>query len=133
MNDHVISINRRRFFGLGAGAAATALLASLPEKTVAENCSPPIPKTPFNGSDCPFPIPWLDKNGSQNQSPGPNVDLSNIFHFKGKVGRCNNWMGMGTDNKGTRIPWGSMTTDFSYMQGTYFAGRKEHTGTFAHI
>jgi len=123
-------VNRRRFLELSTAGAA--FLASAPA-SFAQDCSPPIPKGPFNGSDCPFPIPWLDKNGSHNQSPAPSVELSNIFHFKGKIARCNDWVGTGTDNKGNRVPWGNPTTDFSYMQGTYFAGRKEHTGAFAHI
>lgn len=127
-------LSRRGFLALGSGATGAALVAPfLPEQLTAENCSPPIPKGPFNGSNCPFPIPWLDKNGSHNQSPAPNMEPSNIFHFKGQIARCNNWSGMGTDNKGNRIPWGSPTTDFSYMKGAYFAGRQEHTATFSHI
>jgi hypothetical protein len=130
--------DRRRFLVLSGATAGAAMASSLvPEllsqPALAEDCSPPIPTTAFNGSNCPYPIPWLDKNGSHNQSPAPGVELSNIFHFKGKIARCNNWAGMGTDNKGNRIPWGSPTTDFSYMQGAYFAGRQEHTAAFAHI
>jgi hypothetical protein len=132
--DPLRRFSRRGFLGLSSGAAGAALFAPfLPQSLAGENCSPPIPKTPFNGSNCPFPIPWLDKNGSHNQSPAPNMEPSNIFHFKGQMARCNNWSGTGTDNKGNRIPWGSPTTDFSYMKGTYFAGRQEHTGSFAHI
>lgn len=128
-------LNRRRFFSLGAGVAGSAALTSIwPQQGFAqESCSPPIPSGPFNGSSCPFPIPWLDKNGSHNQSPMPGAELSNIFHFKGQIARCNGFVGMGTDNKGNRIPFGSPTTDFSYMKGTYFAARQEHTGVFAHI
>jgi hypothetical protein len=122
--------NRRRFLAAGAGAAGSVLLRP---PLLGQKCSAPIPTMPFNGSDCPFPIPWLDKNGSQNQSPQPDAELSNIFHFKGQIARCSNWAGMGTDNKGNRLPFGSPTTDFSYMKGTYFAGRQEHSGTFAHI
>jgi hypothetical protein len=126
--------DRRRFLTTSAAAAGAAAVSPLLRPMAfGEECSPPIPKTAFNGSNCPFPIPWLDKNGSHNQSPAPGVELSNIFHFNGRLARCNNWVGMGTDNKGNRIPWGSPTTDFSYMQGTYFAGRKEHSGAFAHI
>jgi hypothetical protein len=126
--------DRRRFLTMSGAAVGAAAASSLFLPAVlAEDCSPPIPKTAFNGSDCPFPIPWLDKNGSHNQSPAPGAEPSNMFHFKGRLARCNNWVGMGTDNKGNRIPWGSPTTDFSYMQGTYFAGRQEHLGAFAHI
>lgn len=134
LRDALQRFSRRRFLGLTSAATTAAMLSPLlPGELMAENCSPPIPKGPFNGSNCPFPIPWLDKNGSHNQSPAPNIEPSNIFHFKGQIARCNNWSGTGTDNKGNRIPWGSPTTDFSYMKGTYFAGRQEHTGTFAHI
>ncbi len=127
-------VHRRRFLGLGTGLVGTAVLSSVwPQRSLAEDCSPPIPSGPYNGSSCPFPIPWLDKNGSQNQSPMPGAEPSNIFHFKGQIARCNGFVGMGTDNKGNRIPFGSPTTDFSYMRGTYFAGRQEHTGVFAHI
>jgi hypothetical protein len=127
-------LDRRRFVLSGAGVAGTALVSSLAaRRLLAQNCAPPIPSQPFNGNDCPFPIPWLDKNGSQNQSPQPGAELSNIFHFKGQIARCNNWAGAGTDNRGNRLRFGTGTTDFSYMKGTYFAGRQEHTGTFAHI
>ena len=127
-------LNRRQFLGVGAAVAGGAVAASAwPGRLSAENCSAPIPAGPFNGSNCPFPIPWLDKNGSQNQSPQAGAELSNIFNFKGQIARCNNWVGMGTDNKGVRIPFGTATTDFSYMKGTYFAGRQEHPGVFAHI
>jgi hypothetical protein len=85
-----------------------------------------------NGGSAPFPIPWLDKNGSFNQSPGPGQDPSNIFHFKGRVARANGFTGMGTDNQRRRIPFGTHTTDFSFMQGTYWAARTEQEGTFAH-
>ncbi len=85
-----------------------------------------------NGGEAPFPIPWLDKNGSFNQAPGPGQEPSNIFHFKGHVARANDFKGMGTDNRGRRIPFGTVTTDFSYMQGTYWAGRAERNGAFAH-
>jgi hypothetical protein len=85
-----------------------------------------------NGGKAPFPIPWLDKNGSFNQSPGPGQDPSNIFHFKGRVARSNGFTGMGTDNQGRRIPFGTHTTDFSFMDGVYWAARAEQQGTFAH-
>ena len=42
-------------------------------------------------------------------------------------------MGMGTDNKGNRLAFGSPTTDNAIMQGDYFTGRMAHEGTFAHI
>ena len=39
-----------------------------------------------------------------------NVELSNIFHFKGKLARCNGFHGMDTDNKGNRLAWGTRTS-----------------------
>jgi hypothetical protein len=60
-----------------------------------------------NGSADPYPIPWLDKNGSHNQPAGPNLEPSHIYHFKGKVARCSTFTGMGTDNQGNRIAFGS--------------------------
>ena len=33
----------------------------------------------------------------------PNVELSSIYHFKGKLARCNGFHGMGTDNKATAL------------------------------
>jgi hypothetical protein len=96
-------------------------------------CAPPIPKgAPSNGGSCPYPIPWLDKNGNHNQIPKPNVELSNIYHFKGHLARCNGFHGMGTDNEGNRLAWGTPTTDYSYMAGEYWAGRQAHQAIFAH-
>jgi len=99
-----------------------------------ESCASPIPqdRSPSNGGSCPYPIPWLDKNGNHNQSPMPNVELSNIYHFKGKLARSNGFHGMGTDNKGNRFAWGTPTTDYSYMAGEYWAGRRAHQAAFAH-
>ncbi|HTV72724.1 MAG TPA: hypothetical protein VME66_03335 [Candidatus Acidoferrales bacterium] len=87
----------------------------------------------YNGSTDPYPIPWLDKNGSHNQPAGPNVELSHIYHFKGDVARCSGFAGMGTDNRGNRIPFGSPTTDFGWMTGEYWAARKPQQGSFVHI
>ena len=86
-----------------------------------------------NGGAAPFPIPWLDKNGSHNQSPGPGMEPSNIFHFRGNVARSNDFSGMGTDNTGRRIAFGARSTDFSVMAGEYFAGRQSRRGAFGHI
>jgi len=85
-----------------------------------------------NGGAAPFPIPWLDKNGSLNQPPGPGQEPSNIFHFKGRIARANGFTGMGTDTRGRRIPFGTVTTDYSFMQGEYWAGRSERQGAFTH-
>jgi hypothetical protein len=87
----------------------------------------------YNGGTDPYPIPWLDKNGSHNQPAGPQLEPSHIYHFKGRVGRCAGFTGMGTDNKGNRLPFGTATTDYGFMDGEYFAGRKAQTGVFTHI
>jgi hypothetical protein len=86
-----------------------------------------------NGGTDPYPIPWLDKNGSHNQPAGPNLEPSHIYHFKGRVARCSTFTGMGTDNQGNRIAFGSPTTDYGVMQGEYWAGRAAQQGTFTHI
>jgi hypothetical protein len=39
---------------------------------------------------------------------------------------------MGTDNHGNRVPFGTPTTDYSYMAGEYWAARKPQQGVFAH-
>jgi hypothetical protein len=70
-----------------------------------------------NGSTDPCPIPWLDKNGSHNQPAGRSLEPSHIYDFKGRVARCSTFTGMGTDNKGDRIAFGSPTTDYGVMLG----------------
>jgi hypothetical protein len=89
--------------------------------------------TTANGSADPYPIPWLDKNGSHNQPAGPNLEPSHIYHFKGRVARCSTFTGMGTDNQGSRIAFGSPTTDYGVMQGEHWAARAAQHGTFSHI
>lgn len=86
-----------------------------------------------NGGTDPYPIPWLDKNGSHNQPAGENLEPSHIYHFKGQVARCSTFTGMGTDNQGNRIAFGSPTTDYGVMQGEYWAARAGQQGTFTHI
>jgi len=90
------------------------------------------PRTANGGTD-PYPIPWLDKNGSHNQPAGANLEPSHIYHFQGRVARCSTFTGMGTDNAGNRIAFGSPTTDYGVMQGEYWAGRSAQTGAFTHI
>jgi hypothetical protein len=126
-------LNRRLLLKLGVVSAAAASLPKLRAQSTPD-CSPPTPPnhTPSNGGPCPFPIPWLDKNGNHNQSPTDNVELSNIFHFNGKLARCAGFHGMGTDNQGNRLAWGNPTTDYSYMAGEYWAARQPHQGIFAH-
>ena len=130
-----MEIDRRKFI---AGSLELAALAALGIPVLsATSAADGNPNTSyavgFDGSNEPDPTPWLDKNGSHNQSPGPNLDPASIYHFKGRVARCNNFSGMGTDNNGSRIAFGAPSTDFSFMQGEYFSGRSSHSGTFSHI
>ena len=131
-----LELNRRRWLKLGVASIVAAALPGrlLHPQSPLQSCSPPIPQrhTPSNGGPCPYPIPWLDKNGNHNQSPMPNVELSNIYHFKGKLARCNGFHGMGTDSEGNRLAWGTPTTDYSYMAGEYWAARQAHQAIFAH-
>jgi hypothetical protein len=123
---------RRRFLTLSIASGASASL--LLSRNCAEGDKPPPSKlTTYNGGTDPYPIPWLDKNGSHNQPAGPQLEPSHIYHFKGRVARCANFAGMGTDNKGNRIAFGTPTTDYGFMQGEYFAGRAAQTGAFTHI
>lgn len=134
----------RRSIGAAAGAAGLLALPGCAPGAVMRGAAPVTPPrnrsiealeavdVPNGGTD-PFPIPWLDKNGSHNQSPGPGMEPSNIFHFRGRVARSNDFTGMGTDNRGRRIAFGAKSTDFSFMQGEYFAGRESRRGAFGHI
>jgi hypothetical protein len=131
-----LELERRRLLKLGVTSAVAASLPGtlLRAQSMPQSCAPPIPQNhaPSNGGSCPYPIPWLDKNGNHNQSPMPNVELSNIYHFKGKLARCNGFHGMGTDNKGNRVSWGTGSTDYSYMAGEHWAGRQARQAIFAH-
>jgi hypothetical protein len=131
-----LELDRRRWLKLGITSAAAVSLRGtlLNAQSSAQDCAPPIPQNhePSNGGPCPYPIPWLDKNGNHNQAAMPNVELSSIYHFKGKLGRCSGFHGMGTDNKGNRLAWGTPTTDYSYMAGEYWAARQAHQAIFAH-
>jgi hypothetical protein len=95
--------------------------------------SPKQKLTTANGGTEPYPIPWLDKFGDHNQPAGLNNEPSHIFHFKGRVVRCNAFTGMGTDNHGNRIAFGAPSTDYGIMQGEYWAARTTQHGTFVHI
>jgi hypothetical protein len=68
-----------------------------------------------------------------NQPAGPELEPSHIYHFKGRIARCADFAGMGSDNKGNRIAFGTPTTDYGFMQGEYFAGRAAQTGAFTYI
>jgi len=113
-----------------ASAGAASLLLS---HQVAAAAKPRSELRTYNGGTVPYPIPWLDKNGSHNQPAGPQLEPSHIYHFKGRVARCADFVGMGTDNKGNRIVFGTPTTDYGFMQGEYWAARAPQTGTFTHI
>ena len=122
----------RKILSTGARAAAALLLAP----AIAESNTTGLPETQpmtANGGTEPYPIPWLDKNGSHNQPAGPNREPSHIYHFKGRVARCSTFTGMGTDNRGNRIAFGSPTTDYGVMEGEYWAARTAQHGTFTHI
>jgi len=114
-----------------ASAAAASLFLS--NNVAADNKPPQSKLRTYNGGTDPYPIPWLDKNGSHNQPAGPQLEPSHIYHFKGRVARCADFVGMGTDNRGNRIAFGTPTTDYGFTQGEYFAGRAPQTGAFTHI
>jgi hypothetical protein len=126
------NMNRRGFLQAGLGLAAGAAFG-FPDPAGGQTAGKPGGSAGPDGSSDPDPIPWLDKNGSHNQSPGPEMEPSSIFHFRGRVARCNNFTGMGTDNRGNRIAFGAPSTDFSFMAGEYFSGRSARTGAFAHL
>ncbi|MGA9353853.1 MAG: hypothetical protein WBV46_09205 [Terriglobales bacterium] len=131
-----LQLDRRRWVKLGLTSAAAACVpgALIDAQSAPQSCAPPIPQNhePSNGGACPYPIPWLDKNGNHNQPAMPNVELSSIYHFKGQLARCSGFHGMGTDNKGNRLAWGTPTTDYSYMAGEYWAARQPRQAIFAH-
>jgi hypothetical protein len=121
------TFNRRNFLKTTALGGTAFTLGSRVHATQTA-----VPMTANGGID-PYPIPWLDKNGSHNQPAGLNLEPSHIFHFKGRVARCSTFSGMGTDNQGNRIPFGSPTTDYGAMQGEYWAARAAQQGAFTHI
>jgi len=114
---------------LKSGSLALLPLA-IPATSYGLQEQPPITA---NGSSDPYPIPWLDKNGSHNQPAGANLEPSHIYHFKGNVARSSTFIGVGTDNSGNRIAFGSPTTDYGVMQGEYWAARTAQQGAFTHI
>lgn len=122
---------RRHFVGALTAAGATSLLLS--ENAKADDSASQKAGRTYNGSADPYPLPWLDKFGDHHQPAGPNLDPSDIYHFKGKIVRCADFVGMGTDNEGSRIAFGAPSTDWGLMQGAYFAARSEQNGSFAHL
>ena len=86
---------RRRFLStlsIASGASASHLLSR--DAAAADKSAKSKLKT-YNGGTDPYPIPWLDKNGSHNQPAGPQLEPSHIYHFKGRVGRCTDFVGVG--------------------------------------
>jgi hypothetical protein len=125
---------RRGFIGTALGiASAGAVSLLLPHGAAAADKMDSSEMRTYNGGTDPYPIPWLDKNGSHNQPARPLLEPSHIYHFKGRVARCADFVGMGTDNEGNRIAFGTATTDYGFMQGEYFAGRAPQAGAFTHI
>lgn len=122
------ALNRRNF--LRAGGCAGMALSLIPRADALQSSAG---LTTANGGTDPYPIPWLDKNGSHNQPAGANLEPSHIYHFKGRVARSSTFLGMGTDNLGNRISFGTPTTDYGVMQGEYWAARAPQRGTFTHI
>jgi hypothetical protein len=119
--------SRREILRAGAALALSGVV--IPSQAQRSNVEP----STANGGTAPFPIPWLDKNGSHNQPAGQDLEPSHIYHFKGRVARCSTFTGIGSDNKGNQIAFGSPTTDYGVMQGDYWAGRTTQQGTFTHI
>jgi hypothetical protein len=126
LNEH----SRRSRRDILKSSAVALLPLAIP--SAKSSCQPQQPMTANGGTD-PYPIPWLDKNGSHNQPAGPNLEPSHIYHFKGRVARCSTFTGMGSDNQGNRIAFGSPTTDYGVMQGEYWAARAPQQGTLTHI
>ena len=135
--------HRRGFLRAGLGVAIAGLSSCTSMAGRGSDVAPSAVRSPdiaalkaldaLNRGADPFPIPWLDRNGSHNQSPGPEMEPSNIFHFNGRVARANDFTGMGTTGDGRRLAFGAKSTDFSFMDGEYVAGRETRRGTFAHI
>ena len=54
---------------------------------------------------------------------GASAWLFHLVTLLRGMSQCANFAGMGNDNKGNRIAFGTPTTDCGFMQGEYFAGR----------
>ena len=132
-DDLLSCCTRRSFLGTTLSIAAAGAASFLIPHNGAAATKPQPELRTYNGGTDPYPIPWLDKNGSHNQPAGPNLEPSHIYHLKGRIARCADFVGMGTDNKDNRIPFGTPTTDYGFMQGEYWAARAAQIGTFTHI
>ncbi len=123
-----------RMIGLGTAAvgASSVFTACASGGLETKSRGDAIP-APVGGSDEPNPIPWLDKNGSHNQA-GPRLEPSHIFHFKGRVARCADFVGSGVSDSGERLPFGLATTDNSFMDGECWTSqRRVRIGAWAHL
>ena len=129
-------------FGMAAAGAArflpgcatpSAAAARMPAAAGNEALAMLAAQDLLNCGASPDPIPWLDKNSSHNQMQGPGAELSHLFHFKGRIARANDFTGAGTDGSGERLSFGAKSTDFSFQQGEYFAGRQARRGAFGHL
>ncbi len=133
-SDPPCSSTRRGFLHAGIVGTVMAAAAQWLRADGVAHESPQTSSLPVDGSTDPFPIPWSDRNGSHNQVPAPGQEPAHIFHFKGQIGRCNNFTGMGVDGNGRRIRFGGPTTDIGFMAGEYVATNgQKRAGVFAHI
>ncbi len=123
-----------RMIGLGTVAVgASSVITACASGGVAARPSGAAIPAPVGGSDEPYPIPWLDKNGSHNQA-GPRLEPSHIFHFKGRIARCADFVGSGVDGSGERLAFGLPTTDNSFMDGECWTSQRQvRIGAWAHL
>ncbi len=113
-----------------AGCASGAAGQRGQQTAAAESAVIPAP---VGGGDEPYPIPWLDKNGSHNQA-GVGLEPSSIYHFKGRIARAAEFVGSGVDGSGNRIPFGTKTTDNSFMSGECWTSqRRVRRGAWTHL
>lgn len=132
MKRRTYSASRRRFLAASAAGSAWLMQGGNASAEAAAGIRPVRHIDP-DGPSGPYPIPWLDQNGSHNQPAGPDLEPSHIYHFKGRVARCSDFNGMGTDGKNERLLFGTKTTDYGIMDGEYWAARSPQAGTFTHI
>ena len=87
-----------------------------------------------NGGTDPYPIPWLDQKRQPQSACGTESGALRTFTTSRVWSPgCSTFTGMGTDNLGNRIGFGSPTTDYGLMQGEYWAARTPQHGAFTHI
>jgi hypothetical protein len=133
LDDHIRPARRRMLQATAVAALSSTFLSRVAAGENQPATEPAAGGRLSNGGAGPFPIPWLDKNGNHNQPAGPNLEPSHVYHFKGRVGRCAGFTGVGTDNAGNRLGFGTKTTDFGFMDGEYFAARAAQRVPLTHI